>query len=39
MRYSDTDWMDEILRVGFSQNYDLGLLVATGGQLTTNIIY
>ena len=25
MRYSDTDWMDEISRVGFSQNYDLSL--------------
>lgn len=22
MRYSDTDWLDEISRVGFSQNYD-----------------
>lgn len=25
MRYSDTDWLDEISRVGFSQNYDLSL--------------
>lgn len=25
MRYSDTDWLDEISRTGFSQNYDLSL--------------
>lgn len=25
MRYSDTDWLDEISRMGFSQNYDLSL--------------
>ena len=25
MRYSDTDWLDEISRVGFSQNYDISL--------------
>ena len=25
MRYADTDWLDEISRVGFSQNYDLSL--------------
>lgn len=25
MRYSDTDWLDEISRVGFTQNYDLSL--------------
>lgn len=25
MRFSDTDWLEEISRVGFSQNYDLSL--------------
>ena len=25
MKYSDTDWLDEISRTGFSQNYDLSL--------------
>ncbi len=25
MRYSDTDWLDEISRTGFSQNYDLSV--------------
>ena len=25
MRFSDTDWLDEISRTGFSQNYDLSL--------------
>ncbi|MBQ8097863.1 MAG: TonB-dependent receptor [Prevotella sp.] len=25
MRYSDTDWLDEISRTGFSQNYDLSI--------------
>lgn len=29
MRYSDTDWLDEISRTGFSQNYDLSLSNAT----------
>lgn len=29
MRYSDTDWLDEISRTGFSQNYDLSLSHAT----------
>jgi TonB-linked SusC/RagA family outer membrane protein len=29
MRFSDTDWLDEISRVGFSQNYDLSLSNAT----------
>ena len=25
MRFSDTDWLDEISRTGFSQNYDLSI--------------
>ena len=25
MRFSDTDWLDEISRTGFSQNYDLSV--------------
>ena len=25
MRYSDTDWLNEISRTGFSQNYDLSI--------------
>ena len=25
MRYSDTDWLDEISRTGFAQNYDLSI--------------
>ena len=29
MRYSDTDWLDEISRTGFSQNYDLSISNAT----------
>ncbi len=29
MRYSDTDWLDEISRTGFSQNYDLSVSNAT----------
>lgn len=29
MKYSDTDWLDEISRTGFSQNYDLSLSNAT----------
>lgn len=29
MRYADTDWLDEISRVGFSQNYDLSLRMRT----------
>ncbi len=29
MRYSDTDWLDEISQTGFSQNYDLSLSHAT----------
>ena len=29
MRFSDTDWLDEISRTGFSQNYDLSLSNAT----------
>ena len=29
MRYSDTDWLDEISRTGFSQNYDLSISGAT----------
>ena len=29
MRYSDTDWLDEISRTGFSQSYDLSLSNAT----------
>ncbi|MBQ4295955.1 MAG: SusC/RagA family TonB-linked outer membrane protein, partial [Prevotella sp.] len=29
MRYSNTDWLDEISRVGFSQNYDLSISNAT----------
>lgn len=29
MRYSDSDWLDEISRTGFSQNYDLSLSNAT----------
>ena len=29
MRFSDTDWMDEISRTGFSQNYDLSVSNAT----------
>lgn len=29
MRYSDTDWLDEISRTGLSQNYDLSLSNAT----------
>ena len=29
MRYSDTDWLDEISRTGFAQNYDLSISNAT----------
>ena len=29
MRFSDTDWLDEISRTGFSQNYDLSISNAT----------
>lgn len=29
MRYSDTDWLDEISRTGISQNYDLSISNAT----------
>ena len=29
MRFSDTDWLNEISRTGFSQNYDLSLSNAT----------
>ena len=29
MRYSDTDWLDEISRTGFSQNYDLSVSKAS----------
>ena len=29
MRYSDTDWLDEISRTGFSQSYDLSISNAT----------
>ena len=29
MRFSDTDWLDEISRTGFSQNYDLSISGAT----------
>ena len=29
MRFSDTDWLDEISRTGFSQNYDLSVSNAT----------
>ena len=29
MRYSDTDWLDEISRTGFAQNYDLSVSNAT----------
>lgn len=29
MKYSDTDWLDEISRTGFSQNYDLSISNAT----------
>lgn len=29
MRYSDTDWLDEISRTGFAQTYDLSLSHAT----------
>ena len=29
MRFSDTDWVDEISRTGFSQNYDLSISNAT----------
>ena len=29
MRYSDTDWVDEISRTGITQNYDLSLSKAT----------
>ena len=29
MRFSDTDWLDEISRTGFSQNYDLSYLMPT----------
>ena len=29
MRYSDTDWLDEISRTGFAQNYDLSISKAT----------
>ena len=29
MRFSDTDWLDEISRTGFSQSYDLSLSNAT----------
>ncbi len=29
MRFSDTDWMDEISRTGFSQSYDLSVSNAT----------
>ena len=29
MRFSDTDWLDEISRTGFSQNYDLTISNAT----------
>ena len=30
MRFSDTDWLDEISRTGFSQNYDAA--VSTSGE-------
>jgi len=29
MRFSDTDWLDEISRTGFSQNYDLSISKAS----------
>ena len=29
MRYSDTDWLDEISRTGFAQNYDLSISKAS----------
>ena len=29
MRYSDTDWLDQISRTGFAQNYDLSISNAT----------
>ena len=29
MKFSDTDWLDEISRTGFSQNYDLSISDAT----------
>ncbi|MCR4918498.1 MAG: TonB-dependent receptor [Prevotella sp.] len=29
MRYSDTDWLDEISRTGFAQSYDLSISKAT----------
>ncbi len=29
MRFSDTDWLDEISRTGFSRNYDLSISKAT----------
>ncbi len=36
MRYSDTDWLDEISRTGITQNYDLSL--STGSDRSTTLV-